>query len=372
MSGPRVLLAGRTDLFSKRGGDTVQIEQTAEALRALGVDARASSELEPDLTGLDVVHLFNLTRIGETAHHFRRARRLGLPCVLTAIHQDLREYHRHGRRGWVGRMGRALGAETMEQARVLAHAMRDRAMGQVAAAQLTRGYRRSQLEVLEGVASVIAATALELAELTREFGPLPDGRVVPLGVDGVFHSPDCSRFEAAHPMRGFILSVGRIEDLKNQLAVLEALASVPVPLVFVGEPNRSHRGYCRQFSRGVAGRPRTWHLPPMPPAMLASAMACARAHVLASWVENIGLVSLEAAAAGTAVVSTDRGYLREYLEDQAQWCEPGSVASIRQAVTEALEAGPSPGLAARIRAGFSWRGAAERLVPVYERALGMR
>ena len=372
MSGPRVLLAGRTDLFSKRGGDTVQIERTAEALGRLGVEARPSCALEPDLAGIDLVHLFNLTRIGETAHHYRRARRRGLPCVLTAIHQDLREYHRHGRRGWVGRMGRALGTETMEQARVLAHAIRDRAMGQVAAAQLRRGYRRSQLEVLGGVASVVASTALELSDLVREFGPLSDGRVVPLGVDDAFHSPDRALFEAAHPMRGFVLSVGRIEDLKNQLGLLEALDSVPVPLVFVGEPNRAHRAYCREFSRRVAARPRTWHLPPLPPAMVASAMACARVHVLASWVENVGLVSLEAAAAGAAVVSTDRGYLREYVGEQAHWCDPASAGSIGRAVREALEAGPAPGLAARIRAECTWRAAAERLVPVYERALGMR
>ncbi|MBI3891929.1 MAG: hypothetical protein HY303_10420, partial [Candidatus Wallbacteria bacterium] len=70
-----VLLAGRVDAFRKAGGDTEQMLQTCAALQRLGVRARVTAELEPGLGDVDLLHVFNWTRIGETAHRLELARR---------------------------------------------------------------------------------------------------------------------------------------------------------------------------------------------------------------------------------------------------------------------------------------------------------
>ena len=54
----KVLFLSRKTLFSVQGGDTVQILKTAEALRRKDVFVDVSTELEPDLRGYDLVHVF--------------------------------------------------------------------------------------------------------------------------------------------------------------------------------------------------------------------------------------------------------------------------------------------------------------------------
>jgi len=48
----KVLMLGRIDLFQNRGGDTVQIENTAEELRNLGVEVDICSDLSVDMQGI--------------------------------------------------------------------------------------------------------------------------------------------------------------------------------------------------------------------------------------------------------------------------------------------------------------------------------
>ena len=63
----RILFFVRPHLWKIRGGDTVQIEQTARALRELGVRVEVLSDLRQALDllrsgQLDAVHLWNLGR----------------------------------------------------------------------------------------------------------------------------------------------------------------------------------------------------------------------------------------------------------------------------------------------------------------------
>ena len=56
----KVLFQSRTNLFEAPGGDMVQMLKTKEFLEKLGVQIDISLDFEPDLSGYDLVHLFNL------------------------------------------------------------------------------------------------------------------------------------------------------------------------------------------------------------------------------------------------------------------------------------------------------------------------
>ena len=58
----------------------------------------------------------------------------------------------------------------------------------------------------------------------------------------------------------------------------------------------------------------------------------ARVHVLPSWFETTGLVSLEAGLCRCDVREHNRGHAREYLGDFAWYCDPADPASICSAV----------------------------------------
>jgi glycosyltransferase involved in cell wall biosynthesis len=91
---------------------------------------------------------------------------------------------------------------------------------------------------------------------------------------------------------------------------------------------------------------------------------------LASWFETTGLASLEAAASGCSVVSTNRGYVREYFLDLVQYCDPAAKRSIREAVIRSLEEAPSRELRTRVLACFTWNRVAQATLDAYRRVTG--
>ncbi len=149
--------------------------------------------------------------------------------------------------------------------------------------------------------------------------------------------PDPVLFQKRFGLRDFILCVGRIEDLKNQLNLILAAGEKKIPLVLIGRLNMAHRGYCRRILRYVEKNPNLYYMGPMENPMLSSAFAAARVHVLPSWFETTGLTSLEAGLANCNVVSTNRGYTRDYLKDYAWYCDPSSRVSIKTAVMDAYQ-----------------------------------
>src|SRR5438093_828952 len=81
----KVLFVTRPDALTAPGGDTVQVYETAAALRALRVDVRVADCAEPNMTGVDVVHAFNLTRPHDLLPAVLRARQAGRAVALSTI-----------------------------------------------------------------------------------------------------------------------------------------------------------------------------------------------------------------------------------------------------------------------------------------------
>jgi len=380
-----VLLCGRPDLLRKPGGDTFQITTLQGAL---GPGAGLSLELEPDPTGYDLVHVFNLSRPLEPCIQARAARRAGVPVVTTTIFQDLERYNLRGRFG-LGRAVRAALArddERVEDARALLNLSRAGLPELLRRPRLAGGLlghalggpgasaRDLQLELLANSTALVFNSNLEADAVARRLGPATAGaraEVVPVGIDpDMFQAPDAAPFTRRYGLKGCVLSLGRIEDLKNQLTLVEALKPVEdLPLVLAGGVNPRHRGYARAVRRAAAARPDTHLVGPLEREMVPAALAASRVHVLPSWFETAGLASLEAAAAGCAVVSTDVGYARAYLGDEAEYCDPGDAGSVRAAVERALERGPSRKLRRRVIERFTVRRGAEAMAGVYRRTV---
>jgi glycosyltransferase involved in cell wall biosynthesis len=381
MAPPRVLLCGRPDLLAKPGGDTRQI---LALQRCLGARSGLSLELRPDLRGYDLVHVFNLSRPLEPYLQATHAHRAGVPVVCSPIFQDLREYNRRGRRGAGRVLFCALGESDsrLEDARAVANLLRAgrgalrcaRLGARLAASALVGGgvAVALQRELLEQSRAVVYNSTLE-AERVHEVVHRPSPRTleatVPVGVDaGAARPVTAGEFAHRFGVERFVLCLARLEDLKNQLALVAALQRDPLPLVLIGNVNRLHRAYVRAVTRAAARRPRTLLLADLARPWALAALAAAAVHVFPSWFETAGLVSLEAAAAGCAVVSTDRGYARALLGDQAVYCDPGDARSIREAVHEALRRGPSAELHRRVLADFTDERVAAATSSIYERA----
>lgn len=354
----RALLWNRPNAERAPGGDTVQWRHTAEALRALGVEVRETiapaSEL--DLSGVDLVHLFNLQAEAPALEVAERVQDAGIPLALSTIWWDLSE----------GRYARRL-----RRKRLLS--LRNKVMGREASLERFRRWDRARprgrrrdaaaKRLLELSGVLLPNSVREIAALEEFFGLelAAKSAVVP---NGVSVPPAARALGEAGPREG-ILCVGSLNPLKNQLALIEAAAGLG-PLTLIGPATPGD--YLRECQRAAAAHGDCRLLPPRPQAELWALYAGAAVHALPSFRETPGLVSLEAGALGCSLVSTDRGSASEYLGESARYCDPTDPASIRAALVQALE---EPRRVAPERlAPYTWERAGAATYAAYRWLLG--
>ena len=329
------------------GGHRVQARSTAKALRDLGVDVstREGSKFEGGV--FDVVHIF-----GASTELVRAARRAGAAVVASPIWWSA-EYRISG-----GRQPPL--THRIELAARLAYSTARRGVHETAR-RLRHRLDEAAL-AFEGADLLLPNSEREAAQIRQDLAVSTPMHVVPNAVDEQWFTPPDELTE-----RAGVAYVGRIEPHKNQLGLIRELRGTGIPLLIAGPSHPHHAKYaarCRREADGFV----TFH-PGGGPEEVREIYRRALVHALPSWFETTGLVSLEAAACGCAVVTTDRGYVREYFGDLVAYCDPGIRGSIRNAAEAALTAGPSPDLRRVVVEKYTWKHAAQATLAGYELAL---
>ena len=374
----RVLLQGRSarSIAVNPGGDQVQLEATAHALRVTrGVDAQISAESEPDLTGFDAVHLFGLVRPQETWLQARNARKQGKPVFLSTVYCDVWEFEQLARSGPVGWIARHSDRNVLEALKAIGRGLNNREWSRGSLALLLRGFTRMQRDLIVLSSSLLPNSHSEWFRIAQDLGLDPnDGRVtvVPNGFDTEtlnrvtkddFPPAKLAQFENC------TLCVARLEGRKNQANLIEAVRDTDMTLVLAGPATANQSRYVRRVRDAAALLDNVYVLGAVTPEEKAWLYSMARVHVLPSWMETTGLSSLEAAVAGCSIVVTPNGDTQEYFGDEAEYCDPASPSSIRDAILRARARGPSATLDHRIRADYTWEKAAEATYRAYLKVL---
>lgn len=137
--------------------------------------------------------------------------------------------------------------------------------------------------------------------------------------------------------KNYVLQVSRIQNLKNQLNLIAALASeTDIPLVFVGkiiEPK-----YFNHLKKIAEQRGNVYFLPEVDHSDIYSFYFYAKTHVLLSLRESPGLVSLEALSQGCPIVVADKRFapVNTYFDTSVEIVNPLSKDSIRDSVLRSL------------------------------------
>ena len=344
MPGGAVVYHAPSTAFQSPGGGENQLIQTGRYLEARGVAIRPFMPWTDRLDRASLLHLFGMSREGLQLARVARAK--GVPVVLSPI-------------CWI----------------------EPRAMAVLATDRLGRWSNRAKWrlkalvprwptwrrELLRVADAILPNSAAEGEQLVRWFGADPDTiRPVPNGVEERFAHADPSAFRAIHGPGDFVLYVGRIEPRKNVLGLIEGARAAGLPLVVIGDALPGYEAYAADCKRAGSGfarwLPRVDHDDPL----LESAYAAARVLALPSWFETPGLVALEAALAGTAVVVTPHGCTREYFGDRVGYARPDRPEEIARAISDAWEAGPDPGLAGHVGEHYPWSEVARRTAEAYE------
>ncbi|MEW5945858.1 MAG: glycosyltransferase family 4 protein, partial [bacterium] len=227
--------------------------------------------------------------------------------------------------------------------------------------------------VLGMIDALLPNSVAEEELIRRLFGYAGRSRVVPNAVDeGFLEGARTERWAERFGRRDFVLATGNISDRKNTLGLVRAMRGTGLRLVVAGPFSLKgrHGAYYERCRR--EGGADVFFAGPVPHDEIGGLMLCARVHAQPSWFETPGLASLEAALAGCSVVVSTRGPTREYFGDEAHYCEPDDVESIRGAVVRAFGEPPSEKLRERVRSGYNWRVAAGETRKAYEDEVGRR
>jgi glycosyltransferase involved in cell wall biosynthesis len=366
----KVLFQSRANLFTVPGGDTVQLTKTAESLRRQGVQVDIAAQPEPSLAGYDLVHLFNLMRPQEVYVQAKRAKKHGCPVAPSTIYGLYTEYERKARRGLAGLVVRHTPRWQIERLKVIARMATnaETAYGKVMVA--LRGYKTLCGRVASLADVFLPNSHSEMQRVHADFSVSLQKAyvVVPNAVDIDVLDPDRMQIDpAVRRFEGCIVSAARIEGRKCQLELVTAVRDLGVDLVLIGQPAANHAHYFEAVK--AAAGPRVHFAGQVGQEQLVHFFAVAKVHALISWMETPGLSSLGAGSMGCNLVVTDKGDTRDYFGDEAIYCEPDSVESIRAAVAQAMAAPRSTSLQERIRSEYTWQKAAQMTREGYERAL---
>jgi glycosyltransferase involved in cell wall biosynthesis len=185
-------------------------------------------------------------------------------------------------------------------------------------------YRAAVTRGVRAAGWVVAPTAAMLQSLQTHYGPLANASRVPNG-----RSSDGFRPQRKEP---FVFTAGRVWDPAKNIATVTSIApQLPWPVALAGTADAESHG-------GAARLPGVRCLGHLSETALAQWLGRASIFALPARYEPFGLLPLEAALSGCALVLGDIPSLREVWADAAEYVDPGSAGAVRDAIKRLIAA----------------------------------
>ncbi|MDX5405234.1 MAG: glycosyltransferase family 4 protein, partial [Bacteroidota bacterium] len=321
----RIAFISRASLYDQPGGDTIQIQETANALRREGheVDILLSgTPLVED--GYDLVHFFNLGRPADLLRYMP----LDIPLVISPILVDYSQVEKNHPSPIRRSLFRIFGGNGMEFLKVMGRSL-SRSDLFPGWGYILRGHWRSCRYLLASAQAVIPTTEAEAERLKAEFGHIPLSRVIGLGISDLF-------LNLTPPLvRKGIICVGRIERRKNQLNLIRAVRDLDIPLTIVGPVARNQPDYVAECKKEAGAN--VQFIGPVKQSDLIPLYLSHQVLAMPSYFETYGLTGIEGLACGCNMVYSEGGDAVEVYSEHAFSCYPDDPKSIREALLKALE-----------------------------------
>jgi len=350
----------RSTLFTSPGGDTIQVVQTSEHLRRLGIDNDIVLTNSPvNYSKYQLLHFINITRPSDILYHAKKSK---IPFVISPNLVDYSEFDKTYRKGISGFVLRNFSGNQREYIKTIARWFKRNDVIK-SKSYLWKGQKNSICEVLQAARMILPNSEAEYDSLKEKYGIVNDFMLVPNGVDTSVFTPD----KNISKNNRLVICAARLEGLKNQVNLIKAINDTEFTLYLIGSVGPNHQKYydlCRRVSaknihfKGHVSQQE-----------LVEYYQIAQVHALPSWFETCGLSSLEAAAMGCNIIITKKGYAEEYFGTDAFYCDPGNPESIYQAIQSASQACSPLKLQERILNHYTWQNAASITASAYTKTI---
>jgi len=343
----RVALIARSTLYTVPDGDTTQVTETCRFLNKLGMIAEvrlSSGQINYEL--YDLLHFFNLIRPADIFYQSRKANK---PYVISTILVDYNEYDKH-HRGGLASIFNYLSADGIEYMKTMAQCT----LGCDCLASrnyIWKGQKRGIMEILRKAAMIPPNSESEYRRVEQYYPTKVKYKIIPNRIGPGKFAP-----QHAKKRDDTMLCVASVEDIKNQANLIEGLnnSKFNVTLVGSGSPGQSdYYKYCTGIAAGSIQ-----FIDYLPQHELVKYYRQAKGHILPSWFEATGLVSLEAAVIGCNIVISNRSDAREYFGNHAFYYDPADPESLLQALQQASETPCDKELRNLILEKYTWQQAA--------------
>ena len=354
----KILFISRATLYKDKGGDTIQILNTAASLKQLGVDVtiRLCNE-KIDYSGYTLIHFFNIIRPADILFHIYKS---GKPYVISTIYVDYSEYEKKMRMGLTGSIFRLFSPDFIEYMKVIARFIVN---GEkiITPSYILTGQKKAIQKIIHQAKMLLPNSHSEYHRLIKHYKVHQNYKKIPNAIDpSLFIFPE----DSSQRNHNLVICVGRIEGRKNQLNLIRALNNTSYNLTILGSPSPNQVTYFEQCKEEAASN--ISFVNNIPQDLLINYYRMAKVHVLPSWFETTGLSTLEAAAMGCNIVITRKGDTEEYFEDYAFYCEPDSPVSIFEAIQKASSEKYNEALRTKIFTQYTWNEAAKKTFQAYK------
>jgi len=304
----KILFLARASLFVQPGGDTVQVVASAKALRKLHhtVDVKLK-EQNIDFETYDLVHFFNLGRPADLLPYLRHIK---VPLFVSSI--------------WV-EYGRYAFSELKEYAKVVGRWL-NKSDSFPGLDYLSVGQNKAMTKIVEKSNCLITTGPIEAQRIKDKWGKSLCINVVPPGLCSVFV------WHENTGEREGLICVGRIEKLKNQLAVIEAAKSINEPLKIIGNAAVNQPGYYKKCVTTAAANAE--FIPFLETEALIEQYRKSEILVLPSLFETFGLVALEAWSQGCKLLLSDKIESIDFFKDKATFFNPDKEGDLAEKIME--------------------------------------
>lgn len=352
----KVAFCMREDYMTNKGGDTFQMLKTKEYLEMKDdIEINIITTPEELNEDFDIVHIFNLQTIELAYIMTMTAKKYGIKIVLSPI------IWRFGDAGYVNKMMRLTHSYSITKS--------FRILGNIFEYISIHNKLKMKKEILKNADMVLPNSPEEGKILYEQYGVKFNEKTVPNCIDVAIKG---SALETSDE-RKMILQVGRIEPTKNQMAVVLALMNdKDIPLYFIGKQNNRKKFYINKLKKLAKKRGNTYFIEELPPEKLVNYYKTAKVHILPSYRESPGLVTLEALYYGCNIVASSEKYcpVEYYMFNQVgHLCNPYSLKSIRKALLDAYNS-PTVEVPEDYFEIFNYKNAAKITREAYEEVLG--
>jgi glycosyltransferase involved in cell wall biosynthesis len=346
--------------MTRKGGDTVQLLKTKEFLEKLyKVKVEILTDPEKLDNTFDIAHVFNLSTMKSSLAFVQKAREEGIKVVLSPIYWDYSYAETHH---FLKYFNYTLNPFTVAAGLFMSTACASILQIPKLISPLFRRYAKRMLRLsdillpnsIEEAEKLICFTKLNSREILNKV------HVVPNAVDCNGMGNDKDIFSIYAIPKKYILQVGRLEFVKNQLQTVKALKQNPeIPIVFIGSDR--DKKYATALKKVARKRGNVFFIAEMPHEDVQFFYKHALLHVLPSLRESPGLVSLEALSNECKVVVSNHEFAPcdAYFKGMASVCNPLSVNDLKDKILQELKMVRNTGEnSEKIKSHFSWENAA--------------